>query len=433
MIKQIIVFSFFLFAVLTGKNMAADPAIVNAREMYVKALETQNKTMAIKAASLMKQALEQNKKDHQLQQTYYVVCATNVITFHHRESIAEAKKLFDVVYRYDKTMPPPSYLEATFLDKNATRQKIDLLKKALRENPYFSDTYIDLGDAFIRLHRFHLARDILKRGMRMTQTDLVRFHYFLLLSYEEESYYAEEQSQCGSTDKTLIKKMIKEAKNVLKLKPDLVEIHMQLATAYERLGQRTLALAAAKKATADSSEESRMIYNGFLLGNGKKKQFFQRIKQGEKADLILLMEAYFYDQQWKKAAQVYKKYFVTAKGKDLFYKYYWYANSLRLSGKETEGKNILKNLPAEIKRNSWERLLEQFFFGQVDEEELLQHAKNACQKTEALFWTGMQYIHSDHEKAKRYFKKVIDEKVYAYKEYAASRYYLEEGIKIEEH
>jgi hypothetical protein len=35
----------------------------------------------------------------------------------------------------------------------------------------------------------------------------------------------------------------------------------------------------------------------------------------------------------------------------------------------------------------------------------------------------------DKEKAKQYFQKVLDEKVYGYVEYIASKYYLKEGIK----
>jgi len=317
------------------------------------------------------------------------------------------------------------------LDKNETKRKIKLLKKALVENPRFPEAYLVLAENYMDLNRYNLAIDVLQRGLNNTGLDLIQFHFYLVNAYILQSYYLESKSDCAAKDNTLTKNIIKEAKEVLRLNPNVKEMYMHLANGYERLGRRTLALESISKVKENNNtEDNQVIYEEYLLINGAKDRYFNYSKKGITSDSLgNLANAYFYNQEWDKAVNNYKKYIDELETKDNFYAYYSYANVMRLSGKNSESIKILEHLPDEIEINEWKQLLIDVFVNKIDDEVLLQKSDNVCKKTEAYFWIGMKYMKIDKDKAKQYFQKVLDEKVYSYVEYAASKYYLDEGIK----
>ena len=106
-----------------------------------------------------------------------------------------------------------------------------------------------------------------------------------------------------------------------------------------------------------------------------------------------------------------------------------YAVSSGLAYGEETKKSILKNIPKDIIKNNWQKSLVNLFLNNINAKTLLKKADNSCKRTETYFWVGMSYLKSDSRKAIEFFQKVLDEKVYAYVEYAASKYYINEGIK----
>ena len=383
----------------------------------------------------LEKAYEEAQKAHKLAPNnlpikglLYDISFSKTMFMKDKGAAQQIKKLFPDLYAANFNVAPPSYIDFLFVSnsKDAQKNQIKLLKSALQENPRFTNSYINLAVNYADLKRYNLATDTLQRGVKIAQDkQKIIFHAMLAEIYMEQSIVLESKNQCTSNDTTLSKKIIKEAKTAIQLDSNLLDMYALLSQTYSRLGQKELALHAAKTYHDKANNtESQYTYESALLEVGKKEKFFKAVN--ENTDIFHLAYAAFYDQNWNDTVKYYSKYIKDTKSKN-FYRYIML--SLAKGKKENKNamQNELKNLPPDIKWTDWKKNLKSHLIGELSEDQLLQLANTKCKKTEALFHIGfIAYIDNDNEKAYRYFQKVLDEKLYAYTEYIASYYFLKE-------
>ena len=274
-----------------------------AEKQFMQGLKSNDKEVIKNAYELAKQAQKNDVSNLRINQLYYGIGVARVSLFREKNIIDEIKNVFPNLRMANVNVAPPSYLDGLFLDKNETKKKIKLFKKAIDENIKFPKSYFELADNYMKLERYNLAIDILNRGMKNTGLSQLEFHYSLVFAYMSQSYYLEGKLICIANNNTLTKKIIKEAKEVLKFNPNITEMYGMLAKSYERMGRFTLALDAARKNfDKNSSEESLVLYEEFLINDGMKEEYFKRKSKKENSEsLINLGNAYFMNQDWKLA------------------------------------------------------------------------------------------------------------------------------------
>jgi tetratricopeptide (TPR) repeat protein len=381
-----------------------------------KSYEEANKALDIQPSSLQYKALVFN------------IGYTKVLLTSDQDIGTKLKKLSPELMAANLNVAPPSFIDAMFVNDDENTKLYNLLKAALKENPKFPTTYTILSTLYKQDKRYNLAIDILKRGLKLG-VDEVTFHYLLTNVYMEKSYYLEDKTKCASNNDKLTKLIIKEAKEVLKLKPEVIEMYRLLALSYERLGLRRLAIHSQKMIYDKlESQDSYDEYLDFLLTNGEKSQFFKKIQTQSTSDYNMAM-AYFANQDWAKSAIYFKKYLNSAE-----YVTVYRHILLAVTEGKSEGRakmiETLQHLPKEIKVSAWSQKILDYLMQKSSEETLLNGVNTPCKKTEAYFYIALNsLIDNDKSKAKSFFQKVVDEKVYAYVEYMASSYYLKDGLK----
>ena len=308
-----------------------------------------------------------------------------------------------------------------------SKQRIELYKKAINEDPRYELSYKILSCEYYESKKYNLAIETLKNGIKanLYRNKLkARFHFILSLFYNRK---IDANNSCRVFKKSLLRQAIKEAKATLKIDPDMLGVYTMFTLNYTSLGEEKLALKANKviKSIMRNDINLQNIYEQTLIENGKKDTYLQMVKDGidSNSSKNRLM-ASVYDQNWKEALK-YQKLIKMKKFQDFLR----YASINYAIGKKEKAKKIIFNIPKKLISSQWEGLLKNNYLNTVSDKQLLQKANTPCQKTEANYYIGVKYLANNKEKAKDYFKKVVDLKVYGYVEYTASKYFLKEGLK----
>jgi len=415
-------------------NKAAIEDAKQAEKYLGIAIRENNQTALNASFQFIDKALSQNRENLQIQQLYYMIGFIMLNQSKNPDIAKKLKSLFPNLYRMNANPAPPSYLDMLMLTEDKEQERIKLLKKAMKENPKYADVYMVLSEDYLKKENYDLAIDTLQRGLKNTGEREVIFHYQLALAYMYQSYYLDEKMLCITDNKSLTKSIIKEAKATLKLNPGITDMYGLLAVSYARLGQNTLAVDAATKSyQKGNSKETLFMYEKALIENGEKEIYFKMLTEGKTSgDLDNLSQAYFMNQDWGKASEIYKKMIDTKDESVYFYTYLKYAITASLSKNDNgkEIKNILETIPGKMIKNIWQKMLVDFYSDKIGEKAFVESADTPCKRTEAYFWLAMKnLIEGTKEKAVEFFQKVLNEKVYSYVEYGASKYYLKDGIK----
>ena len=316
---------------------------------------------------------------------------------------------------------PPSFIDSFKYLKNP-KKRAALLKKGLQENRYFIDGYFYLSEIYKQQKQYDMAAAILKMALKYEKDNKNKYLIHKTISSIYLEKFFNDPEQCLSTNKEFLKKIIKELKSRVKLNPKDSDSYKMLSSFYNYLGQNQLAIFNAKKALElEPLSKDTITGYGYTLIMSQKVDKFFKIAKSQSSDNLTF--AYFAIQDWKNAKK-YAKLSLKDNPK-YFYSHLKFAlSSAMVDGKEALKKYLL-NLPKDVEVNSWEQSLIDFFTDKISKDELLKRAKNKCQKTEALFYIGFNYlIDGNKEMAKEYFKKVVDLKVYSFVEYTLSKYYL---------
>ena len=312
-------------------------------------------------------------------------------------------------------------------EDNGSAKRIEFYKKAIKEDPKYGLSYKILSCEYNMSKKYNLAIKTLKNGLEINLYNnklKARFHFILSLFYNRE---IDANNSCRIYKKSLLKQAIKEARLTLKIDPNMLSVYSMLALNYTALGEEKLALKANKiiQSIMKDNIDLQNIYEQILIENGEKDTYLRMVKDGidSNATKNRLM-ASIYSQNWKEALK-YQKMIKMKKFQDFFI----YAAINYALGKKEKAKKIILNIPKKAIRTRWKELLRNNYLNKLSDIKLLQLANTPCQKTEANYYIGMKYLANNKKKAKEYFKKVVDLKVYGYVEYEASKYFLKEGLK----
>ena len=398
-----------------------------AQEYYKVALLNKNIFSLKKAYEASTKALSLEPQSMQYKGLVYDIGYTILVLTADTKVADKLKVLSPELMAINSKVAPPSFIDALLVDNSNDKELYRLLKSALKENSKFSATYIALAGLYEKDKRYNLAIDTLKRGLKLGGNE-VTYHYLLANTYMDKSSELESKNICASNNDKLSKNMVKEAKEVLKLKPNAYNMYYILALGYERLGKSQLAVHSMKMLyDKQKTKENYDEYLDFLLTNGYKKKFFDMNREKETTNYNLAM-AYYMNQDWEKASSSFKKLF--SEENVGIYRYINFALSEgKLKGREAMLKAIA-SIPKDIKTTVWSKKILDYLTQKISREEFLKNVNTPCKKTEAYFYIAFNYfIDNNKQEAKRYFQKVLDLKVYAYVEYRASAYYLKDGLK----
>jgi len=74
----------------------------------------------------------------------------------------------------------------------------------------------------------------------------------------------------------------------------------------------------------------------------------------------------------------------------------------------------------------WTQNLKDYLQGKISKDELLKAASSKCKQSEAYFAIAIKKLSQNSKsEAIKYFKKVVELKIYPYVEYSFSKYYLQ--------
>ncbi len=397
-----------------------------AQEYFNMSIETNNNYTLRKALEEASLALELEPTDLKIQNIYYIIAYKMLLKSSDKLLLSKLKKLFPTLSEANLNVAPPSYIESLFLKYPSDKKQLyKLLKQALRENSSYPYTYIDLAYCYEKDNKYLFAEDILKRGLKLNIA-AKEFNAYLLEIYFLQSDYIEAHNGCAIQNKDLSKKILYEAKKLLKIDPDNIAAKDALSLIYTRLGRFNMALASSERDyKVHDTIEYKNIYADNLIKLGKKEDFFSQGFHQDKTirdDLVAL--AYFTNENWQ-ASEVHLKRYIKNNRIENFYKYLFLAELQAKLGHKEEAKKTLTSLPKYVKLNQWHKKLKNYFLNKVTEVDLNRSANNACKKTEAYFLIGFKhFINNDTDTAKEFFKKVLDENIFSYVEYSQSQYFL---------
>jgi len=415
-----------IFNLQNNKNDAL-VQIKEAFKEYQQYLKNRDIFSIEKAYNKAQKAYQLQPSSLQIDSLFFQIAYSKLMLTKDKTIIPKLKTLFPILYNANQNIASPSYIEAYFTPKSNNNKRLKLFKKALKENSKYPSTYLYLSDEYIAKDRYNLALDILKRGQKTGLLE-TEFHYSLAYTYMYKSIYLEDKNGCAADNKKLTKQIIKEAKAVLEKNPDITDMYRLLTSAYKRLGQKRLALYNAKTLYKKlDNNESLNSYALCLIAYNKGINILKDSK--DKIDKYTLIEYYFYQQKWEKVITNLEKY-IKDNNSTYIYDYILLASS---KGKYINKKamyQIMNNLPSHVKTDNWKNHLIEYFTDKISEDIFLSFADTKCKKTEAYFYIGFRYfIDNNNQKAKEYFQQVLDQKLYSYKEYVASEYFLRDGLK----
>lgn len=406
----------------------------DADRLFRKSLKDDDNASLKASFEKISKAIELDPTNLRMLFFYYHVGYANVEKRKEQSIIPNLKKIYPTLKNAGLDTIPPASLDLLLVDKDDNKTKLKLLRRAISENKTYAYSYFLLSDIYSHDNLYEMSIDILTRGLKNNPSQADDFHYFLALTYSDKLYHLENILECGTLDIDLIKHIISEAKATLKINPKKYVMYSLLEISYNMLGQFELALESSrtdyqKSKENNESEDASSSYQYSLLRNLNKNKFFQLLNSKEiNSTDETLADAYFYSQEWAKASQKYEKLYLK-KDNTYFYGHLRLASTKEKAGDKVGSIKIMTNLSDKTLNKPWKKLLAEHFLRRIEDGELIRNADNKCKKTEAYFWVGMKYLKNDKEKAREYFKKVLDEKIYSYREYTASWYFLNEGIK----
>lgn len=334
----------------------------------------------------------------------------------------------------NNNFPPPYlysggiYFFKSIKDKKFVNDAIREIKEAIRINPKYAASHAALGTIYYSmLEEKELAELELKEAVRLS-ADVPDFHKLLGEMYREKIHSGEE-----NWDVEAIEQGIKEYKEVIRLSPEDDEAHRELSNLYEHKGLYDLQIFEAKEAV----RLNKSARNYVTLGNAyiRKEDYDQALNNFKEALKLRSDYAYphyriafiyYLQNRFVEAIEEFERYY-KLNDTPSTYAILWQYYSLKKMGKDVEAQKLLNNYAGNDKRKEWESCLIEYYKGKLTESELISKTRHNCDRCEAFFYIGSQYLlKNDKEKSAQYFKKTLNTNIFCYGEYIAARVRLEQ-------
>ncbi len=404
-----------------------------SNEYYNEFLKSKDKNSIENAYSEIKIAQSLNPMDLKLVSMCYEIGFNLVKETKKQEFLNELKTYFDILINANMNIAPISYLESIitpYNEENFTKHII-LLKKALKDNYKFVDTYNLLSSVYIDTKKYDLALQIARMGTKLAP-NYYRFYLTQATALQGKIDNNEQNNNCDLFNDKQNEEIIKLLQKAIKLNTqDTTYMRHMLSTIYKRTGKNKLSIFLIKQLVEQDPKNQDNLLQ--LIENytedlqiDKSKELLATITPKD-SELLNWYNSeyatiYILERDWNKASEYFKK-FLDGSKTDNFYRYFTY--SIITNPKNINSFKELDNLPKYVKVNDWHNDLKLFVQQKIDEKSLLAKADNICKKSEALYSIGIINLLNGNETiAKKYFQDTVNLKVYSYTEYIHSKYYI---------
>ena len=315
---------------------------------------------------------------------------------------------------------PPVYMEFLLANKNNLSREdyINILQKSLKENPNFVNAYLVHSSIYAEQDKTHLALYVLETANTYSpqNTDILG----PLNELRVDRIF---DRSCKSDVSDALKQTFEDYKLLVKEAPENAYYHMQLSTVLRLMGRMRMSVFSAKKAASISTEfEGALAEAQFWAGNQKAiTEFFEKknIQSLDTLDLYLGMLSNLSNFNWQQSAAMAEEYITHS---DIsFYGVLYGAHAYKMLGEAALAQKILDQGLAKITIKPWQQHMLNFANDKISAEQLMAESENTCQQTEAYYIQGLSDLQSGNMDAfKARMNKIVDQKVYAFYEYASA-------------
>lgn len=310
------------------------------------------------------------------------------------------------------TLSPPSLLAFNQLNKaNASStQKIDMLKKAVKEQPESFRAWYFLSEEYFKSNELRLGLNSALRSIALN-SEYAKAMFLAGSLYNQLS----RAGGCVYENPELSRKSIQFIAKATVQEPDNEYYQSRLAALYSRIGLFPLALQVAEKAIALDNNE----WNTEVLGQAYLDlQYFDKA-EAEFKKLYSVHNQVYANRfialisasrgQWLLAQEQ-----LANSGSKSFYTLLiqeWINRIVSLNSNQDESVSVTS-------QNSWQETIKDYLTQSKDIQWLIKEADNPCERTEAYFYTAMKlWIKGKPVEAKEKLKEVVTLKAYAFQEY----------------
>lgn len=306
----------------------------------------------------------------------------------------------------------------------------DLLRQAAKEIPGSPKPHMIMAGLFLKKKRFELAAAALERAVVLAP-DKPDPHMMLA----NVLYQQLDKSGCMDNRK-LLQRTLKATKSAARFKPDESGLHFMLAKLYLALGEDRLYLLEAQKVAEHAKDEfGRLFYAGARRDLGDIAGAFKAYEaSGKTYEYMRVREeglgrTYFMTMDWA-AAERHMEISESASTRPDIYKRLLRSLAEEKQGHAGKAKQLLLDFPGHGLEKEWHQQLHAYHLKNISSDELLAHAKNVCDQTEAHFYIGFQHwLAGDIDATKASFRKVLEVGYRPSREFTMARYILEREIK----
>ncbi|MGB2742802.1 MAG: hypothetical protein WBC60_19840 [Cognaticolwellia sp.] len=406
---------FFLSAcVSTQKNQTTkmSPGALKEQQLFVNATNYQKDTVALtELAAIRLQRYEANKNLFYLNQVISIYeelfkrqpynnevllqfyrlnlfkgIATNNYDVEHWQAFYQQQPFLQKI-----DIAPPIYMTLLLAarDSLSTVERINILQKTVKDNPYFVNGYMLLSATYAEQNKAQLSLFLLETAAIYTPNDSDILG--LLNEFRVEKVFDKICQNDVSDDLT---QAFEDYKFLVKTSPNDAYYHMQLSTVLRLMGRMRMSSFSAKKAASiDAKYQGAVIEAEFWLGNNSAVSAYfsaKDITSLETEDLYLNILFNVVNFNWQQAANMTEEY-ITRNDRS-FYGVLYGAHAFKMLGQEDRAEQITTKGLNNLNVKPWQQQMLNFANQQITSKELMAASKDSCNQSEAYFMRGLTDI-----------------------------------------
>ncbi|AZQ82650.1 hypothetical protein EKO29_00360 [Colwellia sp. Arc7-635] len=316
---------------------------------------------------------------------------------------------------------PPTYMTLPLAarDSLSTVERINILQKTVKDNPYFVNGYMDLSAAYAKQNKAQLSLFLLETAAiyNPKNSDILG----LLNEFRVDKIF-DEICQNDVSDNLI--QAFEDYKFLVKTSPNDAYYHMQFSTVLRLMGRMRMSSFSAKKAASiDAKYQGALAEAEFWLGNNNAVSAYfaaKDITSFETEDLYLNILFNVVNFNWQQAANITEEY-ITRNDRS-FYGVLYGAHAFKMLGQEDSAKQITTKGLINLHVKPWQQQMLNFANQQITSKELMAASKDSCNKSEAYFIRGLTDIKSGKmADAQQNMEAVEGLNIYPFYEYAGAK------------
>lgn len=326
----------------------------------------------------------------------------------HTSDLAGLEKLYVAIPEDSRVfINPPEAAEIyrlLLVDKDvsdATFQRIKTLAlTGVKRAPKASRSYHVLYNVYIEDKRYRSAIALLKQALKHLPKN-TEFLEYIADAYYDKAY----ENSCEFEDQKSWQGAAEYYTQAKKAMPENTTVRLNLTDAYFALDKRRLALHESKQIhKRDPSKESFINLLDAYIANKKYDSAYQLLEDskttyGKSLKTIDYAGDYTRIGRWEEALEAYKRHIFSYKRNNNLYHFMQASIVAEINGSSWKPKtNISKS-----GHTGWQKALLKYWQGDINENALLNTAKDRCEAVEANTYIGFRYFQKkEYAKAKEY-------------------------------